>query len=38
MGSLVIDETNFKSERDVVKEELRQCVLSQPYGKLFAFY
>jgi zinc protease len=28
MGSLVIDETNFKSERDVVKEELRQSVVS----------
>ncbi len=38
MGSLVIDETNFASERDVVKEELRQSILSQPYGKLFGFY
>jgi zinc protease len=38
MGSLVVDDANFKSERDVVKEELRQSVLSQPYGKLFAFY
>jgi zinc protease len=36
MGSLVIDETNFKSERDVVKEELRQRVLASPYGRLFA--
>ncbi|ASG23074.1 M16 family metallopeptidase [Nitrospirillum viridazoti] len=35
MGSLVVDEENFKSERDVVKEELRQRVLAQPYGKLF---
>jgi zinc protease len=35
MGSLVIDEANFKSERAVVQEEFRQSVLSQPYGKLF---
>ncbi|MDE1146634.1 MAG: pitrilysin family protein [Azospirillaceae bacterium] len=35
MGSLVVDEDNFKSERDVVKEELRQRVLAQPYGRLF---
>ena len=38
MGSLVIDEANFKSERDVVKEEFRQSVLSSPYGKLFYLY
>src|SRR5688572_26535414 len=38
MGSLVVDEAVFKSERDVVKEELRQSVLSQPYGKLFYLY
>jgi zinc protease len=38
MGSLVVDEANFKSERDVVKEELRQRVLAAPYGKLFGFY
>jgi len=36
MGSLVVDEANFKSERDVVKEELRQRVLAEPYGRLFA--
>jgi len=35
LGSLVVDEAVFKSERDVVKEELRQSVLSQPYGRLF---
>ena len=35
LGSLVVDEATFKSERDVVKEELRQSVLSQPYGRLF---
>lgn len=38
MASLVIDEKNFASERDVVKEELRQRVLAQPYGKLYALY
>ena len=35
MGSLVVDEDAFKSERDVVKEELRQRVLASPYGRLF---
>ncbi|WP_293680913.1 pitrilysin family protein [uncultured Phenylobacterium sp.] len=38
LGTLVVDEANFKSERDVVKEELRQSVLSQPYGRLFYLY
>src|SRR4051812_43832453 len=38
MGSLVIDKANFDSERDVVKEELRQRVLASPYGRLFALY
>lgn len=38
MASLVIDEKNFASERDVVKEELRQRVLAQPYGKLYSLY
>ncbi|HEX3885964.1 MAG TPA: pitrilysin family protein [Phenylobacterium sp.] len=36
MGSLVIDKANFNSERDVVKEELRQRVLASPYGRLFS--
>ena len=36
LGSLVIDEDVFKSERDVVKEELRQRVLADPYGRFFA--
>ncbi|MGZ8868400.1 MAG: M16 family metallopeptidase [Thermoanaerobaculia bacterium] len=35
MGSLNVDETNFKSERDVVKEEFRSSVLTPPYGRLF---
>lgn len=38
LGSLVVDDANFRSERDVVKEELRQRVLSNPYGRLFALY
>ncbi|MEP7210000.1 MAG: insulinase family protein, partial [Alphaproteobacteria bacterium] len=38
MGALVVDEDNFQSERKVVEEELRQSVLSNPYGKLFYLY
>lgn len=38
MGSLVVDESVFDSERDVVKEELRQRVLASPYGRLFYLY
>ncbi|HEX7885032.1 MAG TPA: pitrilysin family protein [Phenylobacterium sp.] len=38
MGTLVVDEAVFKSERDVVKEELRQRVLASPYGRLTALY
>ena len=36
MGALVVDEANFASERQVVEEELRQRVLADPYGRLFA--
>ena len=35
MANLTVDEANFKSERAVVEEELRQRVLAQPYGRLF---
>ncbi len=35
MASLVVDSTNFASERDVVKEEFRQGILAPPYGRLF---
>ncbi|MEP6922975.1 MAG: pitrilysin family protein, partial [Pyrinomonadaceae bacterium] len=35
MLNLNVDETNFKSERDVVKEEYRQSVLANPYGRFF---
>lgn len=38
MGSLVVNEAGFESERDVVKEELRQRVLASPYGRLFYLY
>lgn len=38
MGSLVVDQTYFASERDVVKEELRQRVLASPYGRLFYLF
>ena len=38
LGSLVVDEENFNSERDVVKEELRQRILASPYGRLFGLY
>jgi zinc protease len=38
MGSLVVDPADFKSERHVVQEELRQRVLASPYGRLFALY
>ena len=34
MASLQVDEGNFFSERDVVKEEYRQGVLADPYGRL----
>ncbi len=35
LGSLVVDESVFESERDVVKEEYRSRVLAEPYGRLF---
>jgi zinc protease len=35
MVNLNVDEANFKSERDVVKEEFRQRILAPPYGRLF---
>jgi zinc protease len=33
LSGLNVDEANFKSERDVVKEEYRQSILAPPYGK-----
>jgi zinc protease len=38
MGSLVVDDATFQSERDVVKEEFRQRILASPYGRLFGLY
>jgi zinc protease len=35
MGSLEVEASSFHSERDVVKEEFRQSVLADPYGRLF---
>ena len=37
MVNLAVDQKNFASERDVVKEEYRQGVEARPYGKLFWF-
>jgi zinc protease len=37
MANLNVDDANFASERDVVKEEFRQSVLAQPYGRFFEF-
>lgn len=34
LRNLVIDEASFHSERDVVKEELRQRIFAQPYGRI----
>lgn len=34
LGALNVDDPNFKSERDVVKEEFRQSYMAPPYGKL----
>lgn len=38
MASLVVEPKSFASERDVVKEELRQSTMARPYGKLFSIY
>jgi zinc protease len=38
MASLVVEPKSFASERDVVKEELRQSTLARPYGKLLSVY
>jgi len=35
LSGLNVDDPNFKSERDVVKEEYRQGVLAPPYGMFF---
>ena len=38
MANLNVDQANFSSERDVVKEEFRQRILANPYGRLFGQY
>jgi len=38
MGSLVVNEDSFVSERAVVQEELRQRILASPYGRLIGLY
>ncbi|KQU61891.1 peptidase M16 [Sphingomonas sp. Leaf339] len=38
MASLIVEPVTFASERDVVKEELRQSTMARPYGKLFSTY
>src|SRR5215207_3992945 len=35
MVNLNVDDANFASEREVVKEEYRQGILAPPYGKLY---
>jgi zinc protease len=35
MQNLAVDQANFDSERDVVKEEFRERVLARPYGRLY---
>ena len=37
LSSLNVDEGNFHTERDVVKEEYRQRVLAEPYGEFEEF-
>ncbi len=38
MQNLNVDEANFQSERDVVKEEFNQRILANPYGRLYGQY
>ncbi len=35
MSTLVVDQATFRSEREVVEEELRERVLAAPYGRFF---
>lgn len=37
MQNLNVDQTNYNSEKDVVKEEFRQGVLANPYGRFFEY-
>jgi zinc protease len=38
MAGLVIDQADFASEREVVKNEIRMRVFGEPYGKLVQLY
>ncbi|HXG84836.1 MAG TPA: pitrilysin family protein [Pyrinomonadaceae bacterium] len=38
MQNLNVDQANYNSERDVVKEEFRQRILANPYGMLYGQY
>lgn len=38
MGRSVLDQSVFEAERSIVQEEMRQRVLSQPYGRLQRYY
>lgn len=38
MGRSVLDQSVFDTERNIVQEEMRQRVLSQPYGRLQRYY
>ena len=38
MGRSVLDSEVFEAERDIVQEEMRQNVLSQPYGRLQRYH
>jgi zinc protease len=38
MGRSVLDQSVFEAERDIVQEEMRLRVLSQPYGRLQRYY
>jgi zinc protease len=38
MGRSVLDQSVFDAERSIVKEEMRQRVLSQPYGRLQRYH
>jgi zinc protease len=38
MGRSVLDQSVFEAERSIVKEEMRQRVLSQPYGRLQRYW
>jgi zinc protease len=38
MGRSVLDGEVFEAERNIVKEEMRETILSQPYGRLQSYY